>query len=70
MSVKSALRKTNKALVADSYAKTPPATGACAITFGGGFKVCQDGVTRAACNAVAKQTGGTPSFDPGGKCKI
>jgi len=67
--VKSAIRKANKALAANSTAKTPPGTGACTITFGGGFKICQDGVTRAACNAVASQMGGTASFNPGGTCK-
>jgi hypothetical protein len=67
--VKSALRKTNRELVANSTAKTPPAAGACTITFGGGFKICQDGVTKTACNTVARNMGGTPSFDPGGKCK-
>jgi len=43
-------------------------TGSCTITFGGGFQVCQDGVTNAACNQVAAAMGGTPHFKLGGKC--
>ena len=61
--VKSALRKTSKAQIA-ATSGTPPGTGACTIAFGGGFKICQDGVTKQACSAVARQMGGTPSFTP------
>jgi hypothetical protein len=63
--VKSALRKAAKASV--SAKKTPPSVGVCTISFGGGFTVCQHNVTRDACNEVARQMGGTPSFVPGGK---
>jgi hypothetical protein len=48
---------------------TASSAGACPITVGGGFKVCRDNVTETACNAVARQIGGTPSFVAGGKCK-
>jgi hypothetical protein len=62
--VLSALREAAKAeakIMASS-------AGACTITFGGGFKVCRDNVTKDACNQVAKLMGGTSSFVPGGKC--
>ena len=49
-------------------AAASPKTGACEITFGGGFKVCQDGVTAGGCKTVARQMGGTPQFVAGGKC--
>jgi hypothetical protein len=67
--VRSALRKASKAPAGGSAKKAASVTGACTLTFGGGFKVCQDGVTESACNEVAGQMGGTPSFDPGKKCK-
>jgi hypothetical protein len=74
--VRSALRKASKgsgagkaALAAGAAkAKSTAGAGACTITYGGGFKVCTPNVTNAACNAVAAETGGTPHFNPGGKC--
>jgi hypothetical protein len=73
--VKALLGKASKGSVALSTKKAAAAKGvssaggACTITFGGGFKVCRDNVTKDACNQVAKLMGGTPSFVPGGTCK-